>query len=187
MTKQDLSISMGKAGVYSLVLSLPIAFLQAWGFALRWGWEAFWVGFNGLFGNLWLFLVLFLVGVVVHEGIHALAWAFFGKKSLSAIRFGFQLATLTPYAHCREPMEVNAYRWGTVMPGLVLGLLPALIGIGTGWGGWLSFGLIFTIAAGGDILILWLLRGVPAGKQVEDHPSQAGCYVLEEPDLLSSS
>ncbi|GAB4578025.1 MAG: hypothetical protein Fur0022_07570 [Anaerolineales bacterium] len=179
MEKQDLSISMGKAGLYSLILSLPIAFLQGWAFAARWGWEAFRVGFDALYGNLFQFLAIFIVGVVVHEVIHGLAWAYFGKKPLSAIKFGFQWATFTPYAHCKEPMEVNAYRIGALMPGLVLGFLPALIGIATGWGAWLAFSLIFTTAAGGDFLILWLLRGVQAGKQVEDHPSQAGCYVLE--------
>jgi hypothetical protein len=180
MTRQDLSIPMSKASVYSLVLSLPLAFLEAWGFALRWGWEAFRTGLDALFGNLWLFLVIFLVGVMIHELIHGISWAFFGNKPLRSIQFGFQLKMITPYAHCKEPMKVNAYRWGTIMPGLVLGLLPALIGIVTGWGAWLTFGLIFTTAAGGDMLVLWLLRGVAAGKQVEDHPSQAGCYVLEE-------
>jgi hypothetical protein len=40
------------------------------------------------------------------------------------------------------------------------------------------FSLIHTAAAGGDWLILWLIRGVKAGSLVEDHPSNAGCYVL---------
>jgi hypothetical protein len=40
--------------------------------------------------------------------------------------------------------------------------------------------LIFTLAAGGDALILWLLRGVPAGRLVRDHPSKPGCLVLPE-------
>ena len=34
-------------------------------------------------------------------------------------------------------------------------------------------------AAGGDWLVLWLLRGVSPGAFVEDHPTRAGCYVLE--------
>jgi len=36
-----------------------------------------------------------------------------------------------------------------------------------------------TAGAGGDFLILWLTRHVKAGMQVEDHPTNAGCYVLE--------
>jgi hypothetical protein len=87
--------------------------------------------------------------------------------------------SLTPYAHLKEPIEVNAYRWGAFMPGLVLGLLPALVGILTGNGFLIAFGLLFVSAAGGDLLILWLIRKVPAGRMVEDHPTNAGCYVLE--------
>ena len=42
------------------------------------------------------------------------------------------------------------------------------------------FGLAFILAAGGDILILWLLRKVKAGSLVEDHPKRAGCYVIDK-------
>lgn len=38
---------------------------------------------------------------------------------------------------------------------------------------------IVASSAGGDWLILWLIRNVKAGSLVEDHPSKAGCYVLE--------
>jgi hypothetical protein len=41
------------------------------------------------------------------------------------------------------------------------------------------FGLVHTAAAGGDWLILWLIRKLKAGRLVEDHPTNAGCYVLE--------
>ena len=118
------------------------------------------------------------------DAVHSAAassgsWAFFAKKPLGVIHLGFQWKTLTPYAHCKEPLEVNAYRLGAFMPGLVLGILPALAGILTGSGWLLMFGIFFTIAAGGDLLILWLIRSVPAGRLVEDHPPPAGCYVWE--------
>jgi hypothetical protein len=38
-----------------------------------------------------------------------------------------------------------------------LGVLPAIFGILTSNGLILTFGLIFVLAAGGDILILWLV------------------------------
>ena len=47
------------------------------------------------------------------------------------------------------------------MPALLLGLLPAIVALFTGSGWLLVFGLIFTIAAGGDMVILWTLRRVP--------------------------
>lgn len=76
-------------------------------------------------------------------------------------------------------MEVNAYRIGAAMPGVVLGIAPCIGGIIFGNGWWFVFGLLFTYAACGDALIIWLLRKVKTGSLVEDHPSRAGCYVIE--------
>ena len=170
---------MAAANVLSLVFAVPftVAYLAA--FAGVWGLNALVGGVFAFLGNLPVLLAAFLLGIVGHEAIHAITWAAAGKMPLSSIHMGFQWKTLTPYAHCREPMEVNAYRIGALMPGLVVGILPALAGIITGSGWLLMFGLFFTVAAGGDMLILWLIRGVPAGQMVEDHPSQAGCYVIE--------
>ena len=76
-------------------------------------------------------------------------------------------------------MEVTAYRLGTMMPGLLLGVFPYLLGIMTG-NVWITFfGLFLTLAASGDALILWLIRNVKPGRLVEDHPTGAGCYVIE--------
>lgn len=128
-----------------------------------------------------IFILVFtlVLGSILHELIHGFSWAYFGHKPLNAIKFGFQWKTLTPYAHCHEPMEVQAYRLGGIMPLLVLGLLPSLIGIGSGNGWLMFFGFLFTMAAGGDLLVLWLIRDVKPGQIVEDHPTQAGCYLIE--------
>ena len=76
-------------------------------------------------------------------------------------------------------MRARVYRWAVAMPGLVLGLFPSLVGIATGNGWVLLFGLFFFFAAAGDALILWLLRGVGGNELVEDHPERAVCYVIE--------
>jgi hypothetical protein len=181
-TRRDLSVSMGTASIYSLMIAVPLVLLLGALYAARWGVRSILDAFSIDLGNLiaiLIALVVFVLGVVVHEYIHGLAWAFFGRKPLSSIKFGFQMKTLTPYAHSTEPMEVNAYRLGAVMPALVLGILPTLIAIINGNGWLLAFGLFFTAAAGGDLLILWLIRNVKAGTLVEDHPTQAGCYVIE--------
>lgn len=177
--KTDLSISMGKVGVYSLIIVVPVAAILVYAFTFRWGFDRFKTGFDALFANFLIFLLVFFLGIIVHETIHGFTWMIFGKKPFSVIKFGFQLKTFTPYAHCTEPMRVNPYRIGAAMPGLLLGLLPALIGIFNGNGWLLAFGLLFTTAAGGDMLILWLIRNVSSDKLVEDHPTQAGCYILD--------
>ncbi len=108
-----------------------------------------------------------------------ISWAIFARESLRAFKIGFQMKTLTPYAHCRKPLPARVYRLGAFTPGLVLGLLPSFLGIATGNGWFLWFGLLFTFAAGGDMLILWIIRRVPSAQWIEDHPSRAGCYVID--------
>ena len=180
-TKKDLSVSMGKATLWSFVFGLLPAFLLL--FLYDWRWGADLNISNARSTDLLYFILIFaavlILGSILHELIHGFSFVYFGHKPLSAIKFGFQWQTLTPYAHCREPMEVQAYRLGIIMPLLLMGVLPALIGIGIGNGWFMFFGFLFTIGAGGDMLVLWLIRGVKSGQLVEDHPSQVGCYLIE--------
>jgi hypothetical protein len=180
MSKTDLSISMERATVYSLLFALPIGFLLGWLYTLRWGFEKLRFGFDIFFGGLFDFLLVFILGIIVHELIHGITWMIAGNKPFSAIKFGVLWKSLTPYAHCKEPLQVNAYRIGAAMPAILLGLLPAVTAIlnGNGWA--IVFGIVFITAAGGDMVILWLIRNVEKNKFVEDHPSKAGCYVLDE-------
>jgi hypothetical protein len=172
--KRDVSISMAKANVFGMLIAIPVAIAQvasfysihgAAGFAPKW--------------NITLLIVVILGGIILHEVLHGLSWAIFGKKPFSAIKFGFMWKTITPYAHVREPLEVSPYRLGAFMPGLVLGLIPFIIAMFTGSGDLMWFSLLHTTAASGDWLVLWLIRGVKPGSFVEDHPTNAGCYVLE--------
>ncbi len=165
---------MERANILVLFTSIPVAILQFVLFDLIHTTEKT----ESVWGFGWLFLAVVL-GIVVHELIHGISWVIAGRKSFSAIKFGFQWKTFTPYAHLKEPVEVNAYRIGTFMPGLILGLLTYVLSLLLGSGDLLWFSLIHTTAAGGDWLILWLIRGVKAGSLVEDHPTNAGCYVLE--------
>lgn len=120
-----------------------------------------------------------VVGILIHELIHGITWMIAGDLPFSAVRFGFQWKTITPYAHLKEPVEVNAYRIATFMPGLLLGIIPYIFSLLFANGGLFWFGLVHTSAASGDWLILWLIRNIKAGSKVEDHPTRAGCYVIE--------
>lgn len=177
--KTDLSISMTAANVFSILIVLPPVIVLAGLYLLRW-WGQLRIGmFVGGLRDLLLFLAAFFAGIVVHELIHAVSWMVFGRQPRGAVQFGFDKNTLSPYAHCKEPLSANGYRLGTFMPGLIMGILPALAAVVTGSGWLLGFGLLFTLTAGGDFLILWLIRKVPGGRMVEDHPTRAGCYVIE--------
>jgi len=174
-TKRDISISMSEAAGKSLLIAVPIAILQIAPFLLIHG---FYVTSENT--NMLMFGFLLLFGILIHELIHMFAWALFAKKSLKAFKLGFQWKSLTPYAHCKEPMDILPYRIGSFAPGLLLGILPWIISLFTGDILLFFFGFLYTTAAGGDFLILWIIRNVKPNTLVEDHPTNAGCYIIEQ-------
>jgi len=72
---------------------------------------------------------------------------------------------------------VQLYRIALIMPGIILGILPSVYGIITGDSLILFLGLFFIIAAGGDLLVLWLIRKVSIDEYVLVHPKKAGCIL----------
>lgn len=172
--KRDLSISMGHANMIVLFVSIPVSIAQFFIFLLSQEVENIGLTFNPA-----LLMIAIILGIAAHEVIHGLSWMVFGHTPLSAIKFGFQWKTFTPYAHLKEPVEVSVYRIGTFMPGFILGILPYILSLLLGDGNLFWFGLVHTSAAGGDWLVLWLIRNVKSGTLVEDHPTHAGCYVIE--------
>lgn len=169
---------MGKANLLAVILMAPLVGGLAALFAARWDWALVGRGLSEFF-DVRVAVPSAILGIVAHEAIHVISWAVASRRPLSAIAVGMQWRSLAPYAHPRDPMGVRAYRIGAAMPGLVLGLLPAVAAIVLGRPFLLVFGLFFTIAAGGDALVLWLIRGVSPAKSVQDHPTRAGCIVLE--------
>ncbi|MEM6785057.1 MAG: DUF3267 domain-containing protein [Bacteroidota bacterium] len=167
---------MTAANLLALVLILPVGALLLAGHIATHGIVDLARGFDGwIAGGRWVAGIA--LGTVLHEALHGLAWKAASGVSWSSITFGFNWKAFAPYAHCRVPMPARAYRIGAAAPGLVLGLAPALVGVATGWGMWTAFGFLFTVAAGGDAVTLWVLRRVPGAGLVEDHPTRAGCVV----------
>jgi hypothetical protein len=172
--KRDLSISMARANIVVFFIAVPLFVVQLILFGtIRAGKQ------TQAVENLPVLLIAVVASIAVHELIHGITWVIAGHKVFSMIKFGFQWKTWSPYAHLKEPVEVNAYRAGAFMPGLILGILPYFLSLMTGNPYLLWFGLLNTAGAGGDFLVLWLIRNVKSGSLVEDHPTNAGCYVLE--------
>ena len=182
----DRSVSMLAANVLALAMVLPVAAAAVWAFAALWGWGALNDGVDAWF-DAWTALIGALVGgTLVHEMLHALAWRAMGVPR-GRVRLGFSWRALTPYAHADVPMPARSYRIGAMTPGIAIGLIPLAFALVRGGPMLFWFGLLFTVAAGGDALILWLLRGVPPEAPVQDHPTRAGCLVLPAYDLAAAS
>jgi hypothetical protein len=175
--ENDCSISMLGANLLVVVAAGPIAAALALAYVARWGTPSLAYGVWMLL-DLKTFLITVLPGVLAHELIHGVAWAVFARRPLSGIQIGVRWRSAAPYAHPKDAMPVGAYRAGAVMPAIVIGVLPALGAIVLGWPLLMAWSLVFVLAAGGDLVVLWLIRRVPAGRMVQDHPTRAGCHVL---------
>ena len=164
-TKRDISIPLSETAGRSLLIAIPVATIQVVTFFLIHGYPE--IPANS---TIVVYGFLLLFGILIHELIHMLTWAIFAKKTLRAFKLGFQWKSLTPYAHCKEPMDIRPYRIGSFSPGLLLGILPWIISLFTGDILLFFFGFLYTTAAGGDFLILWIIRNVEPNTLVEDTP-----------------
>jgi len=175
---EDCSVSMMAANLLVVISAGPAVAALALAYISRWGAPSLAQGVSTLLDPKILLLSV-PIGVVLHEFIHAITWAVFAHRPLSAIQLGIQWRSLSPYAHPRDPMPVGPYRTGAIMPAIILGVIPAGLAIFLGKPLLMAWSLVFVLAAGGDFVVLWLIRRVPAGRLVQDHPTRAGCRVLK--------
>lgn len=183
-TFEDRSFSTLRANVAALTLVAPVAATATAAFGLIHGWPALIADIAA--APIYVPIAILLAGIVAHELLHLAAWQIVAKPPSGSVRLGFHWKSITPYAHCSAPMTARAYTVGAAMPGILLGVIPMIVGLVTGSGGWMCFGVLFTIAAGGDALILWLLRGVAGDRLVLDHPTRPGCLLLHEGSAADS-
>jgi len=171
-------LSPSAAQLRGSVLLFPIALLSLGPYFALWGLPA--PAFPPDPTSIFLFIWAFVLGVLLHEGLHGVGHVW-GDASWDDVEFGMHWKALTPYARCRIPTRARAYRIAVALPGVVLGGGPLLLGWATG--DWLTtfFAFLMWVAAAGDLLVLWVLRAVPAGAWVQDHPEQVGCLVVAGP------
>lgn len=181
----DRSVSLVAANAYALAGAVPVVGALVVPFGLAWGWGRLADGAVWWADRPVAMVAALAAGVLAHEVLHAAAWTVSARAvgaplPAGSVRLGVNWKALTPYAHCAAPMPARAYRIGAATPGVALGLAPAAGALAVGSAPLLWFAVLFTVAAGGDALVLWLLRGVPGDARVVDHPTEAGCRVLND-------
>ncbi len=175
----ELTVSIVKANIFAVVLLIPLLIAGGGLFFLR---NHSMSGGLGKMNPL-LCAALFVAMIVVHELIHGLSCSLFAENHWKDIEFGFMKQYLTPYCTCAVPLGKRAYIFGALMPLVLLGILPMIVGILADNLGLLLLGVILADAAAGDILIVWkILRyRSEAGTIVYiDHPTQAGGVIFEK-------
>lgn len=122
----------------------------------------------------------YIILIIAHEAIHALAALIFTKAKPKDIEFGAIWAQLMFYCHVKKPMTAREYRAVLIMPLIFTGILP-LIAV-TVWGNpylVLLFSLLVSGAAGDVVMFRETLR-YPKTQLIEDHPKAPAYYLLFE-------
>ena len=133
--------------------------------------------FSFLFGMLLpptLFILATILGIVLHEAIHALFFSFFLPSKFRGVEFGFNKDHGMPFVHIKEPISVLGFRIGAIMPLIILGILPAALGLYSGYLSLTAFGVLFTISASGDLLLITRTRSLPSTQKIKDLPDKIG-------------
>ncbi|MBN1427724.1 MAG: DUF3267 domain-containing protein [Anaerolineae bacterium] len=177
-TRYSLTISMEKANANALLIAPIVAAILIVPHVLLWGVDGLLGWLTGSLLPTILIVPVLIASIYLHEILHGLGFILFGQMRIGDISLGFNRKTLSPYIHCTEPVAASAYKVSLVMPGLLLGVMPAVIGIVVGIG-WLTlYGMLMSVAALGDAQIAWLMRSLPGRTRVVDHPEEVGCEVL---------
>ncbi len=180
-TKEEKIIDLMKANLvaikyfafFAVVFGLPYLFV--WGF-----------NSNPLLKSDNIFLkylslpVMLILGVVLHELIHGIFFAKYAQKGVRSVKFGVMWKALAPYAHCKEPLKIKEYKVALVAPLILVGILPAIIGIITGSSELLILGIAMSGGAAGDLMIYDLIKKENPEDYVQDHPSEAGYFIFRE-------
>lgn len=137
------------------------------------------IDFFALFDYPVLFFLGLIAGIFLHEFLHGVPAAIFSKEGFKAVSYGVYWKYLTPYTHCKEPLELKRYKVVLLTPGIVLGILPALVGIAIQNFDLMMFGVLFTIGALGDVMVYERIKNMDNKTLVKDHPKSMGLILIE--------
>ncbi len=139
--KRDLSISFWQANVYAIIFVFPVIVILFFIYSFVWG--------NPQINIQYPYLLILLLGAVIHELIHGLVAMKYSSNGIGSIKFGMSWKFLTPHCHCKEPLKLKNYRLVVLSPLYILGIIPTIIGFSFNQIDIFNFGLLFILAAGG--------------------------------------
>lgn len=111
--------------------------------------------------TLIIYLIMFLFGLFIHELIHAIFFIIFNKEGLESVRFGISKdGCIAPYCELNEDLLAWKFRICTIVPTLVLGVIPVVMSFVEYNFLYLLGGSLFIIAGSADIYLLWITRKI---------------------------
>ena len=176
--RQDLSLNMVKVNLIGPLLTAPIVILFA---VLHFQINGGRTSINLALGNAIAMMVALLLLAVVHEAIHGCTWALFAENHWKSISFGVMWDMLTPYCTCKDPLEKRQYIIGTLMPGILIGVIPSALAVAMNNSYLWILGIFMILGACGDLMVVMkLLKNAPKeGHAIYiDHPYECGLVMF---------
>jgi len=103
--------------------------------------------------------IIFIVGVILHEIIHAIFFAIYCKNKFKSVKIGMRLHKGYAYCECKEILPTNQYAVSLLMPAILTGVVPSIISLFTGSFDLLFFSMIFFGMSGSDLLAFKKIAG----------------------------
>lgn len=178
--KEEKIIDLQKANGVAMIYLLVFAVIFAIPYYFIWGFNLSIEPVEELIPFAFLPLTVIILGIIVHELIHGIFFAIYASKGFKSIKFGILWKMITPYCHCKEPLKIKNYIVALLAPFILLGIIPAMISLVIGKIALLAFGIFFSSAAAGDLLIYNLIKKENPEDYVQDHPSEAGYYIFRK-------
>lgn len=172
-------ISILKANILAFLTVGPFALLIIFLYLIVWKNYIFEVT---LISSIILLWILFIGSILLHEFLHGYTWKFFCNNKWKSIKIGVIWNKLTPYCHCKEPLNSKQYMIGLLMPFFILGVCMGLVAIILRNPLILLIAVLNILSAGGDTTIAIKLFKYIKKKNVLilDHPTECGFVAFEK-------
>ncbi len=121
-------------------------------------------------------LPIFIIGMIAHELLHALPVVVaHGYKS---VKVGVRIEALMPYCHYKITLTKWLYATSTLLPAIMLGAVPLIVGYLT-TNFFIAFFGGFMLSAGSvDLYMFYKMLKYPKDAKFVDHPTEPGFNVI---------
>ncbi|WDC83392.1 DUF3267 domain-containing protein [Caloramator sp. mosi_1] len=174
----DINISGIKLNAMSMVIGIINVSILVTLYIIRWGYDTIYTILNINDASFYIWLI---IGLILHEILHGIAYVVFGKVKKSDVMFGINFKTLTLYASCKVPISSIAIVKVCIFPLLILGIVPIILCMLFKELSFLFMWSVFMVAlSSGDIYISWIMREYIEDFIFMDKPNEIGFYLMKK-------
>jgi hypothetical protein len=112
--------------------------------------------------------------LLLHEVIHGIFWS-----KYTDVKVGIILNSVYRFFYCNEPIKVGHYITGLIMPSIILGIIPLIIGLIFGSIFVYGFGLLFIVAGADDFYIIYQLKKEDRKCFIRDMDKEIGIIIYK--------